>query len=649
MVAAKFTLIMKKITLLLFLFLVTAKMLQAQSDLLQRFSSTAVLDVDQLQMYNKISQFERFSTTKLIQINALTASVNQGGNLQINLAADEYLEGECQVLEFSPKVSRYIDGQNYYYYGTLLEGDSCDCQCQSGEIMIEATGGRKYGYFIVDEAHYEILAIDEAYSMLGRISEDYFADKQECLALEETEREYVSQETAAEARTGDNACVIRVLFLFTQAAEDRFGINGINDMVSLGISQTNQAFANSQISNVCVARANTREWEGFNENPLNIVQDMENLLTDNDVAQWRQDDLADVVCLITDAGYARLIGLSGTIPDPANPGQFITNLGNPMQDLAFMIVEGRSFTSRFTFSHELAHVIGCRHQTCATFDQDGCDDMGTFEHGHGWGECRCWLCKWRNYSTIMHQLRNNNTRLLRYSNPDLSHNGHPTGISNESDNASWIRINNGCTISNYNSVDPIFPLAVYILGENLLCKPFWGDFYAIATGSGSPYSYEWHVSTDGINWGMVAGTQQSISLNSNNYDTGSNVFLRVRVTNMLGNVEFAFFTVTIISPIDYAACYRYNDLVSEDDRAAVRVYPNPASDNLNVSLTVLEEESQVSIQLYTVTGVMVAEINQVLGAGEYNEVLPTKGVGAGSFLIRLKIGQKTHNKLIIKQ
>ena len=87
MVAAKFTLIMKKITLLLFLFLVTAKMLQAQSDLLQRFSSTAVLDVDQLQMYNKISQFERFSTTKLIQINALTAttqgfSVASGGRAQ---------------------------------------------------------------------------------------------------------------------------------------------------------------------------------------------------------------------------------------------------------------------------------------------------------------------------------------------------------------------------------------------------------------------------------------------------------------------------------------------------------------------------------------------------------------------------------------
>ncbi|MCW5922891.1 MAG: hypothetical protein KIS77_11140 [Saprospiraceae bacterium] len=358
---------MKKISLLQLLFLATMNLLQAQSDLLQRFSNTGVLGVEQLQTYSLLSQIERFSTTKLIKVNALASSVNENSNLQINLATDEYQEGECQILEFSPKVSRYIDDQNYYYYGTLLEGDSCDCQCQSGEIMIEAIGGRKYGYFIVDEAHYEILAIDGEYSMLGRTSEDYFADKQECLAPEETEREYVSQETAVLSRTGDNVCVIRVLFLFTQAAEDRFGANGINDMVSLGISQTNQAFANSQISNVCVARANTREWEGFNENPLDIRQDMVTLLTDNDVAQWRQDDLADVVCLITDAGYSngQQLGLAGEMPDPATPGQVITNLGNPMEDLAFMIVEGHSFTSRFTFSHELAHVIGCRHQTCA--------------------------------------------------------------------------------------------------------------------------------------------------------------------------------------------------------------------------------------------------------------------------------------------
>ncbi len=102
-------------------------------------------------------------------------------------------------MEFSPKVSRYIDDQNYYYYGILLEGDSCDCRCQYGEIMLEATGGRKYGYFRVDEAHYEILAIDDEYSVLGRTKEDYFTGKQECLVLEETEREYASREMAANA------------------------------------------------------------------------------------------------------------------------------------------------------------------------------------------------------------------------------------------------------------------------------------------------------------------------------------------------------------------------------------------------------------------------------------------------------------------
>ncbi len=411
-------------------------------------------------------------------------------------------------------------------------------------------------------------------------------------------------------------------------------------MVNLGIGQTNQAFLNSRIYNIRVARANVRKWEGFVERPNRIDRDLSSLMKNNNVAHWRQDDLADVVCLITDGRYEDEDGKSLIL------GIVGQNLGNPRQDQAFMIVEGWSFAGKlFVFSHELGHVIGCRHQTCATYNTSGCDDEGAFEHGHGWGERRCRLCKWRNYNTIMHLYRDGNTALLRYSNPEVAHNGYPTGIPNERDNARWIRTN-GCIVSNYND-DPVFPLSVRIEGESLLCQPLVGDYYTIVTGSASPYSYEWHVSTDGVDWGTVASTQPSIALNSNHYYPGSSVFLRVRVTNTLGNVEFAFFTVTIISTTNHGACNRSKG--SEGDIAAVKVYPNPATDNLNILFTVVEDGSPASIRLCTVTGVTVAEIHRVLSAGEHREILPLEGASVGPFLLWLKVGQKTCNKLIIKQ
>ena len=81
-------------------------------------------------------------------------SVNEDGNLQIDLDSDD-----CGVLEFEPKNSRFINEQNYYYYGTLKPpSDTCQCTCSDGEIMIESREGRRFGYLVVDDTKYELLA-----------------------------------------------------------------------------------------------------------------------------------------------------------------------------------------------------------------------------------------------------------------------------------------------------------------------------------------------------------------------------------------------------------------------------------------------------------------------------------------------------------
>ena len=127
---------------------------------------------------------------------------------------------------------------------------------------------------------------------MARVNPSFFDDKTECLELPEEQGFSKPQKQAAASRSGE-ACVIRVLFLYTQAAEDRFGVLGLNDMADLGIAQTNQAFEKSEVTDVCVARANFREWANFNENPDDLEQNLQDLLTDNDVAQWRQADLAE--------------------------------------------------------------------------------------------------------------------------------------------------------------------------------------------------------------------------------------------------------------------------------------------------------------------------------------------------------------------
>ncbi|MBX2892670.1 MAG: zinc-dependent metalloprotease [Saprospiraceae bacterium] len=508
--------------------------------------------------------------------------------------------------------------------------------------MLEAREGRKYGYVVADDARFEILALNSEYSVMARVNPSFFGDKTECLELPEEQGFSKPQKQAAASRSGE-ACVIRVLFLYTQAAEDRFGVLGLNDMAALGISQTNQAFANSQVTDVCVARANFREWVGFAEDPNDIGQDMQDLLTDNVVAQWREDDLADVVCLITDAGYNDFLGLAGFIPNPNGPG-IISNLGNPMFGLSFMIVESDSFNANFTFSHELGHVVGCRHQTCATFLSGGCDNGGAIEHGHGWGHRPCWLCRWKNYSTMMHQLQDGNNRLLRYSNPEINDKG-ATGVTGVSENAQWIRDGNGCTVADY-FPDPVIPFSANIIGSDFICHPF-SEIYSVGVaGAIGSLTYEWHISTDGVNWGNPVGANYQIELYSTNFAAGIIVFLRVRVTNQAGNSVFAFFNVLIKE--NNVVCFRSDGNAPNSSGQVFAAFPNPSDDLIQVTVGVQEDNVPVFIRLFSLTGVLLEERRYLHNPGTHTETLSLKSLPAGAYALRAQIGNMFFNKLIVK-
>jgi len=315
-----------------------------------------------------------------------------------------------------------------------------------------------------------------------------------------------------------------------------------------------------------------------------------------------------------------------------------------MFGLSSMIVEISSFNTNFTFSHELAHVVGCRHQTCPTFQNDGCDNGGAAEHGHGWAHRRCWLCGWKNYSTLMHQLRDGNTRLLRYSNPEINDKG-ATGVAGISENAQWIRDGNGCTVADY-FPDPIIPFSANIIGSDFICHPF-SEIYSVGVaGANGSLTYEWHISTDGVNWGSPAGSNASIELYSTNFAVGTTVFLRVKVTNQGSNPVFAFFSVLIKE--NNVVCFRSEGNTPNRLGQVFTAFPNPADDLLQVTFDLQDDNVPVSIHLFSLTGVMLQEHRYLLNRGAHTETLSLKVFPAGAYAIRAQVGIAFFNKLIIK-
>lgn len=211
-------------------------------------------------------------------MNPLSNGINSNGNLLVELTSDLLQAGECQNLEYKPKTSRYVDDQNYYYYGLLENSDTNDCNCQSGEIMLEAVGGLKYGYIRANAIQYEIHAINCTYSLLGKVELSYYDSFDECFSVEEPEsRTNLTPELLLEARDGF-PCEIKVLFLYTSGALATHTAFELNNISSLAISQTNQALQNSLVSNVRASKVASLQLNDFVEDPLDIEGDMAALI-----------------------------------------------------------------------------------------------------------------------------------------------------------------------------------------------------------------------------------------------------------------------------------------------------------------------------------------------------------------------------------
>jgi hypothetical protein len=614
---------MKKLIFFKFIFILGLFKLQAQTNFISAYPSVNVLTASEFVQYQKIENFSKFSNVNLVQLNSLSSSINENGNLQIDLNGDE-----CGFLEFEPKTSRYIDDQNYYYYAILLDPNvdpnQCICTCVEGEIMIESRDGRKYGHILIDETKYEVLSLGSTYSVIGKMNPTFPASKSECNPTSSQGGQGLKvPNLEPTARTG--GCDIRVLFLYTQKAEDAFGIGGITDMSYLSISQTNQAFSNSKISPTNTVRANLRKLEGFNETQNNIEGDLLALRTSSQVASWRSTDLADVVVLITDAGYP---GFHGFTP--------IENLSNPQANFAFGLIEGNSININFTFTHELGHLIGCHHQRCGQHFDPNCDDTGGYEHAYFWKRKPCWLCSYKIHNSMLHTLETGIPRELHFSNPNVNHRGQPTGTE-LNDNAKWINTGHGCFVSNYITQEPIVPLDGEINGDDRLCKPLTGQYGVFASGSGSPYSYQWHISQDGVNWGSIYSTNQVINVNSLNYLSNKYISIRVKISNTLGDYIYRFYFVLIV-PKTSTSCTQ--NLISSNNDSHAKTFPNPVKDELAVELDIEKNSTQTTIEIMNTIGTRLFLKEKIYPSGIYYEKINTGNLPS-LFFTKITIAGKT--------
>jgi hypothetical protein len=330
-----------------------------------------------------------------------------------------------------------------------------------------------------------------------------------------------------EADAGD---LFDVMVVYTPAARAAAGgTAAIEALITLGFTESNTAYQQSLITPRIrlVYKAEISYTESGD-----AATDLSRLTNPSDgymdaVHSWRNTYGADLVCLWTEehsvCGIAWLM----------------TTLSSSFESSAFSVVAWDCATGGYTFSHEMGHNMGCAH------DRENAGGQGLYSYSYGW---RFNGTNSVQYRTIMAYAPG--IRIQRFSNPNVSYYGTPTGVpvGNTYESYNALSINNAAyTIANFRqTVVPITNQPPTITTQPAsLSVPVGGTatFWVVATGDPT-LAYQWRTNGTPIS-GATLSNYTIVNVQSNHAATYS-----VVVTNNFGSITSSNAVLTVNTTVN---------------------------------------------------------------------------------------------------
>jgi hypothetical protein len=311
---------------------------------------------------------------------------------------------------------------------------------------------------------------------------------------------------------GDDGSTVHVMVVYTPAA--RAGAGGapaINDLISLGVGETNQAYANSNVIQR-LRLVHTAEVSYAESGDLDI--DLQRLTDPSDgfmdeVHALRDLYGADVVQLVMDSQLSSGACGIGWVMTGNDPG---------FGPYAFSVTERAcALVPVYSFAHELGHNMGLNHARSDPNAPEG----GAFPYAFGYKSPRG-----RFRDIMAYDCPAGCPRILHYSNPDITWCGEPTGViytaPDSADNARALN-NTRLTVANWRASHGDPPGAVTLLtpsGTITTATPIyeWNEeptateyFLWVSDSSGRGVAQGWHSGVAVCSGGRCAA-RPSISL-----------------------------------------------------------------------------------------------------------------------------------------
>lgn len=202
------------------------------------------------------------------------------------------------------------------------------------------------------------------------------------------------------------AAIQDVLVVYTAASSSRHGQATLESMVQSAVQAANQAYSNSQIA-VTMNLVGTHQVDVSEGSSMGAT--LSALQSSSSVSRLRDQLAADVVVLVSENSDNCGLAFGMT----SNTTGFAPN--------AFGVVYS-SCLSNQSLAHEVGHIQGVMH------NRENSTFAGAYPYGYGYRVC---ASDGTGFRDIMSYSCSGAPRVLLFSNPSVSYNGYPSGISYE--------------------------------------------------------------------------------------------------------------------------------------------------------------------------------------------------------------------------
>ncbi len=349
-----------------------------------------------------------------VEKDVVTESQGDDSSIVLNLF------DEVTVTAINERVERR-SSSSYTWIGWIPESEA-------GQAVLAVEEGHMAGNITIGGKMYQVMSIGNGVHAIYEIDQSAFPDELPPIPVEEQE---ISEE-ADQSSQEDSASIIDIMVVYTDDSRAAAGgTSSINAQINLAISETNQSYANSGISQR-VRLVHTQEVS-YPETG-NMGTDLNRITSTSDgwldqIHTWRDTYCADMVSFWVENG-----GSSCGI------AWIMQTVSNNFQSSAFSVVDRGCATGNFTFGHELGHNMGASHDRAN-------GGGGAYAYSYGYQDPS------GNWRTIMsYNCPGGCTRVKNWSNPDVLRNGVPMGVpsgqSISADNRKTLN-NTAFTIANF--------------------------------------------------------------------------------------------------------------------------------------------------------------------------------------------------------